>query len=655
MKSLTAAILTLWLVMGSQVARAQLPQFAVPGFEEDMQALNALHALHHDGAFTACTLWDAWLPMATVWASEKKRSQYREVLLNRRIDVEGYVSMQQHRGMAHSEGWPFPAWQQSTGAGFHFSTAGDSWAIQNFGLKPSRSVEGWEISGAEVRGFDASAGLQLKGTDDVVTIVTPAFRCGTIVAPFARLEWAARGLSPNSQATIEWRLEGEDAWPTERAVALAAPGEMAYANVPLYRHRQYSGMLTRYRVRLDHAAGAELDLKSIITAIDTRHPTTNCLFVRGCCDVFAWTGDLDFLKENIVRMRRAVAFALDEFQVRQQKHVVVPWVGHAGRSGIAFDPEGKKVARPGLGVGNNYWDLLPFGGHDALATVTLFGALDSMAALEENIARHPQWKIPRADSQSSAAALRQLEQEIRADFQSRFWNRDTGRFNGWIDLDGRPYDYGFTFVNLEAIAAGLASQEQSHSIFQWLDGQREVAADTSRGADIYHWRFAPRATTRRNVETYVWPWINPEQIAWGGQVQDGGAVLGFSYHDLMARLSINGPDDAWRRLRAILQWFREVQSEGGYRAYYARPGRGALQGGGTPGGLGLDHEFMESVLVPQVMLFGFLGFKPTPDGYELEPRLPSDWPSLTITGIRFQDQILDITAHADGRVDVSPR
>ncbi|MGN6133772.1 MAG: hypothetical protein ACTHOU_04685, partial [Aureliella sp.] len=371
MKSLTAAILTLWLVMGSQVARAQLPQFAVPGFEEDMQALNALHALHHDGAFTACTLWDAWLPMATVWASEKKRSQYREVLLNRRIDVEGYVSMQQHRGMAHSEGWPFPAWQQSTGAGFHFSTAGDSWAIQNFGLKPSRSVEGWEISGAEVRGFDASAGLQLKGTDDVVTIVTPAFRCGTIVAPFARLEWAARGLSPNSQATIEWRLEGEDAWPTERAVALAAPGEMAYANVPLYRHRQYSGMLTRYRVRLDHAAGAELDLKSIITAIDTRHPTTNCLFVRGCCDVFAWTGDLDFLKENIVRMRRAVAFALDEFQVRQQKHVVVPWVGHAGRSGIAFDPEGKKVARPGLGVGNNYWDLLPFGGHDALATVTL--------------------------------------------------------------------------------------------------------------------------------------------------------------------------------------------------------------------------------------------------------------------------------------------
>ncbi|MFM8496751.1 MAG: glycosyl hydrolase family 65 protein, partial [Planctomycetia bacterium] len=123
-------------------------------------------------------------------------------------------------------------------------------------------------------------------------------------------------------------------------------------------------------------------------------------------------------------------------------------------------------------------------------------------------------------------------------------------------------------------------------------------------------------------------------------------------HDLMARLKTNGPDDAWKRMREILAWFREVQAEGGYRAYYAKPGRGTLQGGGTAGGLGLDHEFMESVLVPQVMLYGFLGFQPSAEGYRIEPRLPAGWPSLTVTGIRFHDQMLDVTAHADGRVDV---
>ncbi len=131
-------------------------------------------------------------------------------------------------------------------------------------------------------------------------------------------------------------------------------------------------------------------------------------------------------------------------------------------------------------------------------------------------------------------------------------------------------------------------------------------------------------------------------------------MLGFSYFDLMARLKTNGPDDAWKRLREILAWFREVQSEGGYRSYYAKPGRGLLQGGGPPGGLGLDQEFLESVMVPQVMLYGFLGFQPTADGYTVHPRLPKDWPSLTITGIRIGDEVIDITAHADGRVETKP-
>jgi hypothetical protein len=636
------------------LAAAELPRFSVPGCEEDMAALNGLHALHHDAAFSTCTLWDPWLPMATLWASEAKRAGYREVFLNRRIDAEGYVSVQQHRGMAHSEGWPFPAWQQSGGAGFHFSTLHDVWAIQSFGLESSANTDGWEIDGADVLGIDPAVGLQLKATKDVVTLTTPAFRCGTIVAPFVRLEWASRGTRAETRASIEWLLEGEAAWPAGRAASVPVPGGMQYADVPLHRQPGYAGLLTRYRVRFDRAAGAEIDLKSIITAIDTRHPITNANFIRGCCDYVAWTGDLDFLRRNIGRMRQSLAYALREFRVREGKHVFVPWVGHDGRSGIDIGPNGVKAARIGLGVGNNYWDLLPFGGHDALATLALHDAIRGLAALEAMIARHPEWDVPVAVAPHDAESLATLAEELRADFQTRFWNRDTGRFNGWIDAKGRSYDYGFTFVNLEAVQGGLASPEQARSIFDWLDGHREIAADTSRAADIYHWRFAPRATTRRNVETYVWAWSAPESIPWGDQVQDGGAVLGFSFHDLMARLQTNGPDDAWQRLRQILAWFREMQAAGGYRAFYAQPGRGTLQGGGTAGGLGIDREFMESVLVPQIMLYGFLGFQPSAEGHRIEPRLPAGWPSLTVTGIRFHDRVLDVTAHADGRVEVTP-
>lgn len=647
---------TIFTAMLSAMAlhAADLPQFIVPGHEAEMKALNELHALHHDAAFSECALWDAWLPMATLWASEKKRGQYRAALLNRRIDAEGYVSMQQHRGMGHSEGWPFPAWQQSGGAGFHFSILDDVWAIQMLGLKPLTNTDGWEISGAEVIGIDPAVGLKLKATAQVVTIVTPPFRCGTIVAPFARLEWAARGLKAESQAGIEWLLEGEPTWPEGRVVGFPAPKAMQYVNVPLYRHPGHAGVLTRYRLRLDHAAGAEIDLKSIISAIDTRHPITNALFLRGCADYFAWTRDVEFLRQNIGRMRQALHFALKEFRVREEKHVFVPWVGHDGRSGLVIEPGGKKMIRAGLGVGNNYYDLVPFGAHDAMATMYLHDALRAMSALEKSIQAHADWQIPAEGTPFDPQDLATLADEVRVDFQKRFWNAETGRFNGWTDVTGRSYDFGFTFVNLEAIYYGVASAEQSRSIFDWLDGKREITDDTSRGADIYHWRFAPRATTRRNIDTYVWPWSNPEQIPWGGQIQDGGAVLGFSFHDLMARLKTNGPDDAWKRLREILAWFREVQSEGGYRAYYAKPGRGTLQGGGPAGGLGMDQEFMESVLVPQVMLYGFLGLQTTADGYEVHPRLPKDWPSLTISGIRFHDQVLDITAYADGRVETKP-
>jgi hypothetical protein len=93
-----------------------------------------------------------------------------------------------------------------------------------------------------------------------------------------------------------------------------------------------------------------------------------------------------------------------------------------------------------------------------------------------------------------------------------------------------------------------------------------------------------------------------------------------------------------------------VQSEGGYRTYYAKPGRGTLQGGGPAGGLGMDQEFYESVLVPQVMLYGFLGLTPEPGGFAVAPRLPGGWPSLTVSRVRLRDHEVEITAEASGRV-----
>jgi hypothetical protein len=83
------------LLLPFTIHAADLPQFVVPGHETEMKALNEQHALHHDAAFLACTLWDAWLPMATLWASEKKREHHRIRSATRNRPSDAHPRLQQ--------------------------------------------------------------------------------------------------------------------------------------------------------------------------------------------------------------------------------------------------------------------------------------------------------------------------------------------------------------------------------------------------------------------------------------------------------------------------------------------------------------------------------------------------------------------------------
>jgi hypothetical protein len=294
--------------------------------------------------------------------------------------------------------------------------------------------------------------------------------------------------------------------------------------------------------------------------------------------------------------------------------------------------------------------LLPFGGRDSYSTIYQFAAVRAMEQLEVAIAAHPEWNIPAPQPEYSADRLAADLGLMRKAYGRIFWNPDKGRFTGAVDSTGKSWDYGFTFVNNEAMYYGLSTSEQDRQIVDWISGAREIEGETSKGPDIYRWRFGPRSTTVRNIDYYSFVWPNPEKIPFGWQVQDGGSVFGFSFHDLMGRLRTNGPDDAWERLKEILAWFGEVQAAGGYRKYYTadKAGeRGTLQGGGPPGGLGIDEEFHETLLVPLIMTEGFLGLTVLPDRIRFAPQLPKAWPYLGVGGIQYRDWILRAKATAD--------
>jgi len=648
------------------------PRFVVPGHEQEMESVRRLFWLHYQPAGPLITLWDEWMPMSTLWPARGSdeqlsamRLRWATALASRGMSTEGYIHTHQHDGPAHAEGWPFPLWMQAGGIGWHFRGTG----VSGYDAPPA-TPEGWTLvraSGTEV----GEKGWELELAEPRALIQTPAFAVDARVGPWLRLNWWAAGLD-GANCYVEWTTSEQPEFCPQRRMyfAPASRGGRSHSYmpmgggggkldtdvietrtmIPVYRLAGWKGTITGVRIGFDNAGPARVVIKSFHTACDTRHNINNSNFIRGCHDYFNWTADYTFLREQIGRVRTAMRFMMREFDTRARRCVYTTWPGHEGRSGVRI-VDGKKVIVVGEGIGSNYWDLLPFGGEDALGTIYYYDALLDLAELEQEIAAHPSWGVATGADAFDPEDLRRHAGEVRDYGRERFWNPETGRF-GTVDLEGNLHDYGFTFLNNEAVYYDFATPEQARSIHAWIAGQRTVAGDTSQGADLYHWRFGPRSTTKRNVDYYFWGWSNPESIPFGNQVQDGGGVLGFSYHDLMARLATSGPDDAAGRLSEICVWFEETQAAGGYRSYYADPSRGTMQGGNVAGGLGLDKEFFESILVPQVMLYGFLGLRPTADGCEISPRLPSDWPSLTVTRIHLHDHVLDVKVQ-DKRIEVT--
>lgn len=636
-------------------------KFEVPGHQDDMNTIRSLF-YHHYIALAGSTMWDEWLQFSVLWpelAGDPRPAQFRrafrDILKIRHLDPEGYVHTHQHIGLAHPYGWPFPLWSQADGAGWHFSVKGLPWGPE-LNIHPAKSTKGFAFSGMAAGAITEDNGLELTVTDKHATMTTPDISVKGILTPFVGLHWRLEGLTDETVFYLEYTTDKDPEFTPKNRVYFTPEWNqdgLYQTPIQLYTHNiQQDTTLTRFRLGFENAKGLRIGLLRFYTAVDTRHQINNFAFIRGCYDYVRWTGDIPFLCEQINRMRVALRYTLNEFQVESRGCVFVPWWGHDGTSGIVYDKDGNKHIRQGHGIGGNYYDLVPFGGEDAYATIWLYQALQDMAAIERAVAGNPQWNVATGGLAFDPKKLDLLAEKVRQTYAKKFWNKQTGRFVACIDKNGNSYDYGFVFVNLEAIHYGLATDKQAKTVYDWITGKRIVKGDTSTGDDIYHWRFAPRTTTLRNIDYYVYSWYLPESIPWGGQVQDGGAVLGWSYFDLMNRIKVLGPDNAWQRLKEIASWFREVQVNGGYRAYYSKPGRGIMQGSNVAGGLGLDCEFVESILLPQVMLYGFMGIEPQIDTLTINPKLPSDWPSLTIAGINWQGNLLDIIATRDGTLKI---
>ncbi|NOY82553.1 MAG: hypothetical protein GXP31_16265 [Kiritimatiellaeota bacterium] len=367
---------------------------------------------------------------------------------------------------------------------------------------------------------------------------------------------------------------------------------------------------------------------------DTRHFDTNARFILAEHRYAAWTGDIRFLKQQAERLRRAMDYQLTVLKGAKDGLIVAASADVNGRH---------------KGVGNNYWDILPFGHLDAYANIVWYASLEAMAEIEDAFDRTGGVQT-RASSKPSAF-YRELRKKVRAAYNAAFWDEAKGRYIGCIDVDGKRHDYGFTFVNLEAMAYGLASEARARRIYRWM----ETEPTSSGKADTYtRWIFAPRATTLHNprwapgkgkldpVPQEPWWHFGWLGTAYGDQCQDGGAILYTSFFDLTARTRLLGPDNAWKRWERIVErWGLPDHLCGGPPLF-----RGEHPQQVKPGAVGLDIPFPESGLVPCWLLYSVLGVRPRLDGLEFRPRLPAGVPWLEIRNVAWRGLPLDIRADA---------
>jgi len=622
------------------------------------------------------TTADMWLSRTPnpVWGEGKSIQQkHREQILGMKIDEEGYILTNQHFSHCHEKAWPFPLWIQgykgpdeAGAAGFHFNYEGIGWMWDMF-LKHQpdsrfardNAIKGWGTENIQSEGIVSNC-WKLVSTATSPSIESPSdVLIDAFNAPYLQLRWNRSKPAPIGVLPyVEWKRAGDSDYSTDRRVYFdfntgnpdyeQATG-MTHSMITMYKHPEWNGTIEAIRISLAPGeSNIDFEIDSFFTVYDTRQTLNNPTYIFTCWNYFKWSGDINFLRQRINQMRQSLRFQQVVLGGLEYNHIHNTMPGHDGIAGLTWTSETEKKANNGHGIGSNYWDILAFGWDDMYATSQYYASLLVMAQAEEMVAANPGWDVAKGYDAFDPKILRKHAAKVKQVANKKFWNKEKGRFYGTIDKNGETHDYGFTFMNLESIWYGIASDKHAESIMSWINGDRIIESDTSTGDDIYAFRFGPRATTLRNLDWYQFIWTGPETIPWGGQVQDGGAVLGFTFFDLWARLKVLGADNAWQRFTKIMKWEEEVWKAGGYREFYKDGSQGTtLQGGGTAGGIGIDAEFFESSLMPSIITYGFMGIDPQGQSLKIAPKLPADCPEMTIRKMQYHNVLMDIRCNND--------
>lgn len=588
------------------------------------------------------------------------------------------------------QGWPFPAWKSSTndpfidGVGYsdvHFTTF-------EFDSVNDPTSAHWTATNGTAK-IDGSGYMKLSVADDIAVgdsltvtkndLATLLPLCGgidTTHAAFVEIDLDVASENLDDYYLVWQTKEGGDTWYKASSKQYVTVNNEYFTSYgvrtywPMYLNENWNGKtVTAIGVEFAPSEGSKLALnariKYIRPAYDTRQPQFIFQWLNSFYDYVMYTRNTDVLKELVPKARRAMMFLLHcldgESGLLSNEYLY----GHNG-IGTTINEDGTITTHPGQGIGSSYWDVLALPQINLESNAYFYACVKEMAVLEKacetnNIVTEQTSVKNRVIGGAKVAydynstTLSALADKVKANIEKDIapvqkadgswtnegglWNPETGRFALGVREDsGKVVDHGYVYFNEQAIVADIGTEAQQLSVMQWINGDRTVKGDLSTGKDIYFYEFAPRFTTADCSEQINFclamaffgddsPYKDYGTL-FSHQVQNGGAVLCWTYYDIVARAMVLGADNAYERLQEVADWYNKVKAategEGTefFSDYYNTLNANREDGvyeiqnaeSDRPGAIGLDAEFLENVMFVNVVPEALFGLKT--NGYD---------------------------------------
>lgn len=367
-----------------------------------------------------------------------------------------------------------------------------------------------------------------------------------------------------------------------------------------------------------------------------RHEENNAKYILGCWRYWCWKRDDSFFNlSDSTKVTSPGAPSCEDVSqgmtIKEKLRLAMQYLDeerHGNEGGILLEDSGETDGTTS-GDPTNYWDNWRFGYKNAYDNIYYYAALEAMAQMEEV------W-----GNTERGAELHARRAGVRAAYNTEFWSTTKGRYIGTKDINGTVRDYGFTFLNTEAVYYGLADQSQAESIYSWLSGTRIISGETSTGTGIYALKWAPRANTIAAEKTgppYWWEdlggaiRVDTNAAKYGNHLENGGAILYTSFYDVLARAKYLGIGNADTRLGVILDEFRTDQLR-----------RDPANSAGAAWVYGIIGEYPESGMVGALPVYLYGGLEADARGLHLKPQFPEGMTGVVIRGITYAGTVLDL-------------